>query len=156
MRYFSRNFVMEVLFPLRMESISSLVKVSLVTYNTLFSGFWFRIKCAMECIKWVFPSPAPPWIKRGLYIFPGDSATAKAAAWANLLLFPTTKVSKVYFGFKFAFSAFELLSTRFTEENFFLFSYFFACSGSINSISYSFPVISAMATLIGNIYFFVI
>lgn len=29
-----------------------------------------------------------------------DSATARAAAWANLLLLPTTKVSKVYFGFK--------------------------------------------------------
>ena len=29
------------------------------------------------------------------------SATANAAAWANLLLFPTIKVSNVYFGFKF-------------------------------------------------------
>ena len=30
----------------------------------------------------------------------GDSETAKAAACANLLLLPITKLSKVYFGFK--------------------------------------------------------
>ena len=156
LRYFSRNFVIAVVFPLRIESISSFVKVSLVTYKTLFSGFCWRTKWAIECIRCVFPSPAPPWINRGLYIFPGDSATASAAAWANLLLFPTTKVSNVYFGFRFAFSALELLSIRLTEENFFLLSNFLACSGRIKEISYSLPISSAIATLIGNIYFFVI
>ena len=35
------------------------------------------------------------YIKRGLQISPGDSATANAAACAKLLLFPTTKVSNV-------------------------------------------------------------
>src|SRR3954471_19240815 len=35
----------------------------------------------------------------GLYAFAGASATATAAACANLLLDPMTKVSKVYFGF---------------------------------------------------------
>ena len=50
-------------------------------------------------------------MKRGLYASPGDSATASEAAWAKLLLLPTTKVSNVYFGFKFALSktAFALL-----------------------------------------------
>ena len=32
---------------------------------------------------------------RGLYTSPGDSATAKDAAWARLLLLPTTNVSNV-------------------------------------------------------------
>src|SRR5215472_4667487 len=35
----------------------------------------------------------------GLYALAGASATATAAACANLLLDPITKVSKVYFGF---------------------------------------------------------
>src|SRR5829696_791132 len=35
----------------------------------------------------------------GLYAFAGASATATAAACANRLLEPMTKVSKVYFGF---------------------------------------------------------
>ena len=34
----------------------------------------------------------------GLYAFAGASATATAAACANRLLEPMTKVSKVYFG----------------------------------------------------------
>ena len=34
----------------------------------------------------------------GLYDLPGLSATAIAAAWANRLEAPMTKVSKVYFG----------------------------------------------------------
>jgi len=54
----------------------------------------------MECIKCVFPRPAPPYKKRGLYAPPGDSATATETAWAILLVGPTTKVSKVYLGFK--------------------------------------------------------
>ncbi len=34
----------------------------------------------------------------GLYALAGASATATAAAWANRLLAPMTKVSNVYFG----------------------------------------------------------
>ena len=54
----------------------------------------------IACIKCVFPKPTPPYINNGLYVFAGLSATASAAACAKLLLFPTTNVSKVYFGFK--------------------------------------------------------
>src|SRR5690606_31438038 len=39
-------------------------------------------------------------MKRGLYAFAGDSATAKAAAWANRLDAPTTNASKVYLGLR--------------------------------------------------------
>jgi len=35
-------------------------------------------------------------MNKGLYACPGASATAKAAAWANSLFFPTTKFSKAY------------------------------------------------------------
>ena len=45
---------------LRMASISSLVNFSEVTYKILASGLFFKIKWAMECIRWVFPSPTPP------------------------------------------------------------------------------------------------
>ena len=38
-------------------------------------------------------------MKSGLYALAGASATATAAAWANRLLAPMTKVSKVYLGF---------------------------------------------------------
>ena len=41
-------------------SITSLVNSSEVTYKTFASGFLSRMKCPMECIKWVFPSPGPP------------------------------------------------------------------------------------------------
>ncbi len=53
----------------------------------------------MACIRWVFPSPTPPYIKSGLYDFAGASATASEAACAKRLLFPITKVLKVYLGF---------------------------------------------------------
>ena len=62
------------------------------------------------CIRWVFPSPDPPYMKRGLYASEGDSATARAAACAYLLLFPTTKLSKLNFGLKI----FSLLRVEFT------------------------------------------
>ena len=39
-------------------------------------------------------------MNKGLYVNPGLSATANAAACASLLLFPTIKVSNVYLGFK--------------------------------------------------------
>ena len=91
---FSLNSVVVMLFLLRMASISSLVKVSEVTYSILDFALFFNMKWAMACIRWVLPSPTPPYIKRGLYISPGDSATARAAAWARLLFPPTTKVSK--------------------------------------------------------------
>ena len=71
---------------LRIASISSLVNVSLVTYNTFLEGLFSIIKCAIACIRCVLPSPTPPYINRGLYTSPGDSATAKDAAWARLLL----------------------------------------------------------------------
>ena len=58
--YFSRNSVVEILFLLRMASISSLVNFSLVTYKILAFGLFLRIKWPMECIRWVFPSPTPP------------------------------------------------------------------------------------------------
>ena len=35
-----------------------------------------------------------------MYASEGDSATASAAAWAYLLLLPTTKFSKLYLGLK--------------------------------------------------------
>ena len=41
----------------------------------------------------------------GLYERAGPSATARAAAWANRLLEPATKVSKVYFGLSRLLSA---------------------------------------------------
>ena len=41
-----------------------------------------------------------PYKNSGLYTSPGDSATASEAACAKLLFPPTTKVSKVYLGFK--------------------------------------------------------
>ena len=85
------------------DSVNQLVgKVSEVTYSILDFALFFNMKWAMACIRWVLPSPTPPYIKRGLYISPGDSATARAAAWARLLFPPTTKVSKVYLGFKLA------------------------------------------------------
>ena len=66
LRYFSRNFVIAVLLPFRMASISSLVKVSEETYKIFTSGLLDWIKCAMECIKCVLPSPTPPYKKSGL------------------------------------------------------------------------------------------
>ena len=54
----------------------------------------------IACIKCVLPKPTPPWRNNGLYEVAGASATARAAAWANLLYPPTTKVSNVYFGFR--------------------------------------------------------
>ena len=61
---------------------------------------FFIILFPIACIKCVFPNPTPPYKNKGLYAVAGDFDTAWAAAWANLLLFPTTKLSKVYLGFK--------------------------------------------------------
>src|SRR6476620_1607635 len=44
-------------------------------------------------------------MNNGLYERAGPSATASAAAWANRLLEPATKVSKVYFGLSRLLSA---------------------------------------------------
>ena len=44
-------------------------------------------------------------MNNGLYERAGPSATASAAAWANRLLEPATKVSKVYFGLRRLLSA---------------------------------------------------
>src|SRR5579862_3456900 len=48
--------------------------------------------------RWVFPSPAPPWMNNGLYERAGISATASVAAWAKRFEDPVTKASKVYRG----------------------------------------------------------
>src|SRR5882672_11906343 len=48
-------------------------------------------------MRWVFPNPTPPYKYRGLYVLPGASATARAAACANRLHEATTKLPKVYF-----------------------------------------------------------
>ena len=79
--------------------ISWFVNFSDVTYRTLEAVLSSTILFPIACIKWVFPKPTPPYRNKGLYDFPGSFPTANAAACANLLLFPTTKVSKVYFGF---------------------------------------------------------
>ena len=50
----------------------------------------------MACIRWVFPKPLLPYINSGLYIAPGFSATASPIAFANLLLSPEIKLSKLY------------------------------------------------------------
>ena len=42
-----------------------------------------------------FPRPTPPYKNRGLKGAFSDSATRRAAAWANSLGFPTTKLSNV-------------------------------------------------------------
>src|SRR3990170_3614335 len=54
----------------------------------------------MACSRWVLPGPDSPYPSSGLYAFPGASATATAAAWANRFDEPMTKVSKVYFGLR--------------------------------------------------------
>ena len=54
----------------------------------------------MACIIWVFPRPTPPYIKRGLYDFPGFLAIWVAAAFASWLLFPSTKFSKLKTGLR--------------------------------------------------------
>jgi len=156
--YLSRKFSMAdslpAVLPFLRASISSLVNVSLVTYNTFFFGFLSKMKCAMECIKWVFPSPTPPYKKRGLYTSPGDSATASEAAWAKLLFPPTTKVSKVYFGFSPAFSAkdFVFFFWPLSIDALWI-SFSLSSSSDTNCISYSLPVISAIHTMSGRRYF---
>ena len=58
--YLSRNLDMDILLLFLMESISSLVKTSLVTYSTRLCGDASITKWAIECIRWVFPRPTPP------------------------------------------------------------------------------------------------
>ena len=79
--------------------INWFVNFSEVTYRTLEFLLFSRILFPIACIKWVLPKPTPPYKNNGLYEFEGSFPTANAAAWANLLLFPTTKVSNVYLGF---------------------------------------------------------
>src|SRR5438045_9171057 len=52
----------------------------------------------MACIKWVLPSPTPPYTRRGLYVRAGACATARLAACAISLFGPTTKDSNVFRG----------------------------------------------------------
>src|SRR4030042_2046774 len=49
----------------------------------------------MADMRWVFPSPDPPKMSRGLYVLLGELATALAAATGNFDPGPTTKLSKV-------------------------------------------------------------
>ena len=72
-----------------------------LTYKTFAFLLFFNISFPIACIKWVLPSPTPPYKNKGLYEVAGASATAKAAACAKELLLPTTKLLKVYFGFRF-------------------------------------------------------
>ena len=76
------------------EFINSFVKTSEVTYTTLKLLFFLKTSFPIACIKCVFPRPTPPYKNNGLYAVAGASATASAAACANLLLSPTTNVSK--------------------------------------------------------------
>ena len=62
-------------------------------YITLMSGRFDCSSQAIECIKWVFPRPTPPYKNRGLKVTGPASATRFAAAWANSLGLPTTKFS---------------------------------------------------------------
>ena len=157
--YFSRNSVVDILFLFRIASISSLVNFSLVTYKTLACGLFLRIKWPMECIRWVLPRPTPPYIKSGLYISPGDSATAKEAACARLLLAPTTKLSNVYRGFKLAFcitclftSSARLISWLLSASS----CRAPTCSSVTNSNSHSIPVSSSIVIWSRNPYFLLI
>ncbi len=51
-----------------------------------------------------FTQSGPTIYIEGIVCLPRDPATARQAEWANLLLLPTTKVSNLYLGFRFAFS----------------------------------------------------
>src|SRR5258708_6500501 len=44
----------------------------------------------MACMRWVLPSPTPPYRHSGFWLPPGAPATAFAAACANCDLCPTT------------------------------------------------------------------
>ena len=155
LRYFSRKSDIEDSRPFFNAWISSFVNVSLVTYTTFFLGLKSRIKCAIECIRCVLPSPTPPYKKRGLYTSPGDSATARDAACAKLLLLPTINVSNVYLGLRPAFSAavFVFLLSVLAED-IFLSSSIRSSSSERKTTSYSIPVISAIQTFSGREYFF--
>ncbi len=54
-----------------------------------------RIRWPIACMRCVLPNPTPPWMKRGLYTFAGESLTAKAAAWAKRFDGPTMNSEKV-------------------------------------------------------------
>ena len=97
--------------------INWLVNFSEVTYNTFEFGLFFITWCPIACIKCVFPNPTSPYKNNGLYEVPGASATAKEAACANLLLFPTTNVSNVYLWFKELFETPISLSLKLFSSN---------------------------------------
>ena len=109
----------------------------------------------MECIRCVLPSPTPPYRNNGLYTSPGDSATAREAAWAKLLFPPTTNVSNVYLGFNPAFSAADFVFFFWLASiAIFWISSSLSSSSEMNITSNSVPVISAIHTLRGRRYFF--
>ena len=97
-----------------------------VTYNILVFLLCTNISFAIACIKWVLPKPTPPYKKSGLYDVAGASATANAAACANLLLFPTTKLSNVYLGFKLEFKVWVYCPTCDIDDS---------CSSSLSSFN---------------------
>src|SRR5437867_11842731 len=80
--------------------MSSFKNRSAERYITLDAGERRTTSWAIACMRWVLPSPTPPYRKRGLYERDGDSATARAAACANWFEDPTTNVSNVNRGFR--------------------------------------------------------
>src|SRR5512143_860480 len=83
-----------------MQFISSFVNSSEVRNVILVLGERSLTRLQMAERRCVLPNPTPPYTKSGLYALAGLSATACAAACANWLDGPTTKLLKVYFGFK--------------------------------------------------------
>ena len=75
--------------------MNSLVNFSDVTYTTRLRGNLATTALPMACIRWVLPSPTPPYRNSGLYAWPGRSATDSDAAWASRLADPTMKFEKV-------------------------------------------------------------
>ncbi len=61
----------------------------------LMSGLSSMSLFPIACMRWVLPSPGPPYMKSGLNVVARSFVTASAAARANLLLLPDTKVLKV-------------------------------------------------------------
>src|SRR5574342_101350 len=91
-----------------MQLISSFVNSSEVRKVILVLGERSFTRLQMAESRCVLPSPTPPYTKSGLYALAGLSATACAAACANWLDGPTTKLEKVYFGFRLCSFVFGL------------------------------------------------
>ncbi len=115
LRYFSRNFVIAVLLPFRIASISSFVKVHSL-HKVLWSVDYFPDKVCDRVHQMGFPKSNTSVEEERVVDFARRFGNCKDAACANLLLLPTTKFSKVYSGFKFAFSNILLKELSVFEE----------------------------------------